>query len=134
MSKFPTTGSESPRIRGDEEEPGACVSRYSLAEGEAVGARGRPVDKVVGRGRRDSFCANVSECHRDVGRWRRPEKRHLRWAAERGGSGEDTVVEVEQSGLGGPYDATLHLHSDCAGAFSKQANLLHRIVEHQAGS
>ncbi len=54
------------------------------------------------------------------------------WTAERGGSGEDAVVEVEQAGLGAPNDAKLYLSGDLDGACSEQKDILQGVVEHQS--
>lgn len=58
----------------------------------------------------------------------------MRWTAERGGSCEDAVVEVEQAGLDGPNDAKLYLKGDCTSACSKQSDVLQGVVEHQSGT
>ena len=62
------------------------------------------------------------------------EEDGMRWTAERGGSCEDVVVEVEQAGLDGPNDAKLYLKGDCTNACSEQSDVLQSVVEHQSGT
>ncbi len=73
---------------------------------------GGPIDELIRRGGAQSVRAEVGISHRDAGRRWQPDSDGVRAGTERGGPGEDAIVEVKQACDVGTNHAQLNLHCD----------------------
>src|ERR1700689_2881764 len=112
VSKIGAGGGEVPRVGGDEEEARACICRNAFAEDKGVFVVRGPIDELIRRGGAQSVRAEVGISHRDTGRRRQPDSDGVRAGTERGGAGEDAIVEIKQACDVGTNHAKLNLNRD----------------------